>query len=481
MDAKGQLGRGLLWLGSAQLASKALDALTGPLVLGFLSTEELGIATIAWTVTTFVETFSGLGIGVALVQASALDERVRASAHWYALGAASVLAVLVYAVAPSIAAAYGNDALVALVRVSAAKLIFVGMAHVPLAVASRGLRFERLGAITTLATLLSSVLTIALAALGYGAWAPLLGNTAHGAFQLLGVALIAPYFPRPRLVFSELSALARLGWSLTASSAAGQLTRNLDYLLLGQWGGLAALGTYRVAFDLAMAPALAIAQVSSRFALPIYSRLAPGSAEQRAALSWTSRSTVLLLLAPLLLVFFEGVDLFQLLGKTAHVETRLTLRLLCVAALLRGLSQNNGPLLVAAGRARAALVEALISALLLGATLTAGLAWLAPWPVEVRLASGWLAAYAVLLPVDVALIAAVVPGMSLTSLRAVLLPLALALAVGALWAALEPLTGLGPGGVRLCVHGGCLLALYALGARLVAGFRRSDLARIASK
>jgi polysaccharide transporter, PST family len=478
MDARGQLGRGLLWLGSAQLASKALDAVAGPLVLGFLSTEELGLATIAWTVTTFVETFSGLGIGVALVQARTLDERARASAHGYALLVAFVLASLVYGLAPTIAVAYGDEALVAMVRVSAAKLVFVGMAHVPLAVASRSLRFERLGAITTLATLLSSLLTIALAALGQGAWAPLLGNTAHGAFQLLGVALIAPSFPRPRLVFSELSSLARLGWSLTASSAAGQLTRNLDYLLLGQWGGLAALGTYRVAFDLAMAPALAIAQVSNRFALPIYARLAPGSTEQRAALVWTSRNTALLLLAPLLLVFFEGVDLFALLGKTAHAETRLTLRLLCAAALLRGLTQNNGPLLVAAGRARAALLEALLSALLLGGALMAGLAALAPWPVEIRLASGWLVAYAVMLPIDAALIAAVVPGMALASLRAVRTPLGLALAVGVLWAALEPLTGLGPGALRLAVHGGGVLALYALGARIVAGFRRTDLARI---
>jgi O-antigen/teichoic acid export membrane protein len=475
IEAHRDLGRGLLWLGTSNLLSKVLDALSAIFVLRFLSKEELGLATLAWATTTLVESFNGFGIGGALIQSATVSETAKASAHWYAVGASACLTLLVCVAAPELAALYGMPQLVPLIRVSSLKLLLVGCANVPLAVASRSLRFERLGAIASTSTVLASLLTIVLAALGWGAWAPLLGNTAHGAFQLLGVVVLAPMLPRLTLSWVSLRPLARTGWALACAGAAGQVSRNLDYWLLGRFGGASALGSYRVAFDLAMLPTFTTLQVASRSALPVYARLVGAPARLAGSVAWTARTASLVLIAPLLIVFIEGEALFAAIGKVSDPGLILTTRILCVAAFLRAATQHGLPALVASGYSRLALLEALLSAVVLAASFLFSILLLEPLDAPVRIACGWLLACLVLLPIELVLVRRLGRGVAGGLLRAVRSPVLVALGVGLVYWPLQQLSPLAPGVPRIMLHAASLLALYGLALRYVLKVRLSQL------
>jgi O-antigen/teichoic acid export membrane protein len=476
-DPHHDLGRGLLWLGTSNLLSKVLDALSAIFVLRFLSKEELGLATLAWATATLVESFNGLGIGGALIQSATASETVKASAHWYAVGTSACLMLLICGAAPVIAGVYDLPALIPLIRVSALKLLLVGCANVPLAVASRNLRFERLGAIASASTMLASLLTMVLAAWGWGAWAPLLGNTAHGAFQLLGVMLLAPMLPRLTLSWASLRPLARTGWALACSGAAGQVSRNLDYWLLGRFGGASALGSYRVAFDLAMLPTITTMQVASRSALPVYARLVGVPARLTGAVAWTARTASLVLVAPLLIVFLEAEALFMAIGKASDPDIILATRVLCVAAFLRAAAQHALPALIASGYSRLALLEALVSALVLGASFSLCLLLLEPFGAPVRVACGWLLACLVLVPVELLLVRRLGSGVGHGLARATRAPALLALGVGLAAWLLQHLSPLGPGVPRILVHAALILLLYGLAVRYGLKMRLSDLRR----
>jgi len=469
------LARGFVWLGSASLAAKVVDALTGVILLGLLSKRELGISTMAWTATTFAEAFNGFGVGTAIVQARTVSARTAASAHWYAVAINAGLVLLLYSVAPLIAVSFRMPELVFMVRVSACKLLFVGLAHVPLALGSRDLRFERLGAIASTATLLSSVITVALAALGLGAWAPLLGNTAHGVFQWLGASLLVPFFPRPQLAWQEVRPLATTGWNLTAAGATGQVARNLDYVLLGWIGGADALGSYRIAFELAMAPTQAVLQVAHRFALPVYARVAEAGSQLAAAVVWAARSTLLIVCAPLLFSFLFAEDLLLVLGKTSGGTTVAALRLLCCAAFLRALAQAPLTVMVAMGRSRLVLLEALASAFLLGGSLALCSLLLRGVAAEVRLAAGWALAYMVLAPLELVVVRTFMPGVVVGVLRSARAPLLVTGAAGLLSHVIARLLPLDAGAPRLLVHGTITAVLYAAGARRVWRARDAEL------
>lgn len=465
----------MFWLGSASLVSRVIDALATIIVLGFLSREDLGLATLAWSVTTLLETLNGLGINTAVIQRPVLDDDDSASAHWYAVLTSLVLIALVALGAPLLARFYDAPTLAPLIWVSSSKLLFVGLANVPLALLSRRLDFRTLGAVTSGATLLAAVLTITLAAAGAGPWAPLLGNTAHGLFQWLGTLVVAPFRPRLVLSPSRLRPMIKPGLSVAGAGTVGQLTKNLDYFVVGQLAGLGALGSYRVAFELAMAPTLAILQVINRSALPVFSRLANDAKALREAFAWTARSALLLVLAPLLLVFFEGSTIVALLGKPTEPYLDTVLQCLCLAALLRTVAQAYPQVFVAKGYSHRSLIEAVATVCLLSLALVVCLLGLESWPVMVRVALAWLLAYVALQPVDVWLARDLIPGNVRALFESLRGPLLLALLLGVLFELVLPFSPLSAPGLRALVHGGLIVVLYVLGLRLVVGVRARGL------
>ena len=470
-----QLGRGLLWLGASNLFARLLDAVSAVLVLRFLSREALGLATLAWSTTTLAECFNGFGIGGAVIQSGTLTERSKSTAYWYALMTSALLAVTVYGAAPLIASLYGVPELASLIHVSSLKLIFVGCANVPLAVASRGLRFERLGLIASLSTVLASIATIALAWLGYGAWAPLLGNTAHGAFQLLGVMVLAPMWPRWAWSWAALKPMARTGWALAGAGAAGQVARNVDYWLLGRVAGPAALGSYRIAFDLAMLPMFTTVQVAARSALPIYARVARVPERLGSAVAWTARTASLILLVPLLIVFLEGEALLTAIGKVSDPALLATVRLLCVCAFLRAAPQFMLPALVATGRSRSTFLEAVMSSLVLAGCIVPGLLLFDTPRAEIRVAGAWLVACLALVPFELLLMRPLGRDVRDNLVASFRTPLLVASSVGIIAAVLGRLSPLAPGLLRLSLHGGAIVGLYILVIRYGLRLRWSEL------
>ncbi len=91
MDARKEITRGVLWLGSASLVSQVVDAVSIVIVLWFLNRAELGVATLAWSVAVVMEAFNGLGVSTSMVQAKSLDERQLSTLFWYVMGIAVVV------------------------------------------------------------------------------------------------------------------------------------------------------------------------------------------------------------------------------------------------------------------------------------------------------------------------------------------------------------------------------------------------------
>jgi len=466
-DERKTLSRGILWIGSATAVARATDALSLVLVLRFLSREEIGMATLAWTVTVFVECFNGLGIGTATLQAPHLSREQISSAFWYAAGIATCLTVCLLIAAPFIAAVYDQPLLAPMIQLSSLKLLCVGLAAVPLSLVARALRYRALGAISTLATLSGALVTLAMAATGYGAWAPLAGNLANGACQLIAATLLAPHFSRSSFAFATLKPLARTGAHVAGSVATVQLSRNLDYLLLGRLVGVDALGGYRVAFDLAMAPSIAILQVGNRTALPLYAGMRDDPTRLVGAWLWTLRTVFLMVFPVVTFVFLDGELLLEVLGKGGWSSSGASLRLLCVAALLRGVAETYPSLFVAAGKSQLSLVHALTNLALVASSMTLGLSWFAGSDPILVISAAWLGATALLVIVSLYLGRTVMPTKISAMLSVLTQPALLSLAAGSVVFARRAFFPMAPS-FAIASDVVILLFVYGLGLRVMA-------------
>ncbi|MDB4977410.1 MAG: lipopolysaccharide biosynthesis protein [Myxococcaceae bacterium] len=364
-EATGQIKRGFVWLGAASVVTRVLDACFTLGVLWLVSREELGLATLAWSVGVFIEAFNGLGIGTALIQSPDVDDGLLSDSFWYALGVAVLLVGAVWLAAPALASVWDNAALVPLIRASSTKLFFVGAALVPLTLLNRSMKFERIALANTLATFSSGATTMALAWAGFGAWSFVLGQLMYGV-TIAGAAFALQPF-RPALAFSpaRIRPAAVFGARAAGAGIIYHLYRNADYFLLGRFLGVAALGVYRVAFELAMTPTVTLLNVVNRSALPAYARLQTDRPALTRALGWTSKSLSLMLAPITVLLAFGARDLLALINHGEWNAAAGVLPWLAWAAFLRSLTQVFPQVFYAIGRPSLALLEAVASAAVL--------------------------------------------------------------------------------------------------------------------
>ena len=394
------LGRGFNWLGSATVVAKVIDFSTILVVLLYLTKQQVGIASLVVSVGMVVEACDGWGSSGALIQARTITRLQLDSLFWFIVAAATAMAGLTLLAAPWIAALYGVGGMATYFLAIAAKQPLVGAALIPLALLNRQLQYERIAVVNVCATLAAALTRLTLAVSGAGAWALVAGYASSGLYTLIGAMVARPYRPGLRFRFSAIRGLLHFGLRAAAADIFEQIFKNIDYLLVGWFYGTARLALYRVAFDVAMEPAMAVGTLINRTVLPVFARVVEQPQQFVPALTWSMRRVVVLvapLMAALLLAASPLTALLHDGQGQSYAAAALPLKLLAAAAFLRVVSQLLTPVLIASGRpGLAARLAATTLALLAGGILAVG--FLLPAARGIPAVAGlWLAMYPLLL------------------------------------------------------------------------------------
>jgi len=160
----------LLWLGSANLLGQAISWLSTMVVIRLLSPEDYGLMAMAGLTIGCPLLIGDLGVGAVVIQSPTLTEpRLRA------LFGASLLtyitaAVLTYHAAPPLAAFFAEPRLVPIIRALSLCFVFVGFYALPQSLLVRDMQFDRKATVDVLTALVSSLVSLTLAATGWGVW-----------------------------------------------------------------------------------------------------------------------------------------------------------------------------------------------------------------------------------------------------------------------------------------------------------------------
>ncbi len=360
--------RGLWWMGAATLAMRLLDVAGSLLVLQFLAPSEVGLAALAWSIAVAIEAFNGLGVGQVVVRQRELGQAELSGLFWFCVlfGAAAVAVTAV--VAPFAAVFYGDWRLYPMIVVSAAKLLFVGAALVPLQLLTRELQFKTAGAVQTLATLGEAVTKVVLVVAGFGAWGLVIANVSRGVFLCAALWHFSPFRPVRAAADASTREAVRFGFRAALASILYHAYRNLDNLLIGRVLGTRVLGIYQTAFQLGMTPLEIVLQLVNRVQYPIYARLRHQPAELVEAFNRSARSLLLILGPIAALLCFGSEDLLSLFAGGRWLPSVPLIQVLAWASLLRGISQLFPQLYNAVGRPGFSVVDSVLT----GVTLVGG-------------------------------------------------------------------------------------------------------------
>lgn len=245
----------LLWTMGGQWISYAMQIVTGILLFKELGPTLMGLVGIALAFSMFADQFKSLGLSQAVIQRSQLTYADVNALFWVNAMAGMVLAGIMAAAAPIVAWSKDDPRLLGIMLGLSLSYIFAGLEVQPAALLARQLQFKTIGIRNTLARLFASIIALVVA-FGFngGYWAPVVLQVAYAALSALLVWALMPWRPSWPRGLGRAAEPIKFGLRIQAGEFFNVLSRNADYLLIGYVAGPLALGLYRGAYNLMLAP-----------------------------------------------------------------------------------------------------------------------------------------------------------------------------------------------------------------------------------
>ncbi|HQZ33461.1 MAG TPA: oligosaccharide flippase family protein [Ilumatobacteraceae bacterium] len=346
-----QATHALKWSSAAQLLSRAGAFTIGLILARLLVPEEYGTYVVALGVVTILLTVDDMGLRQGLVRLTSEDEAPSRTALTLATISGLVAYAVGFLIAPVVASVTSTPNSTSMIRVLCLALIIDTLLHVvPSAALQRRFRQDLLTLSELAGLVVDFSVTILLAATNHGAWSLVWGSLAGQVARSVASQLLARV--RPRFGFDRQIAreLIRVSGPFALASFVGAALLNVDYLLVGNILGPAAVGLYLIAFNVSSWPTSLVGAAVRGVAVPGFAQLTDRGGDVAATFS---KALVLLAAA--------GIPFVTLLAVAPEsVITGLygdqwgagagALRFLAVLALVRLLGGLADDVLFALGR-----------------------------------------------------------------------------------------------------------------------------------
>jgi len=273
MSLRSQALSGFRWTASVRLLSQVITWAITIFVVRLLSPTDYGLLAMATVFIGFLQMFSELGLGPALIQKADLDERTLRQTFGIVLllnlGLAAVLALA----APLIGIFFAEPRVVPVIRVLALQFVIGAFDVIPNVLLQRRMEFRKRSLLDLTGAIITSVTTLAMAYAGAGVWALVVGSIAGQIWTVIGINLLAPFLHWPELSMKGMRSLLTFGGHLTAAGAIGTFVSQIDVIICAKVLGNEILGIYSVGVQLASLPSQKIAGLVNQVAFPTFSRM----------------------------------------------------------------------------------------------------------------------------------------------------------------------------------------------------------------
>jgi O-antigen/teichoic acid export membrane protein len=349
------------WVSFSRLICEAGSFLSAIAIARLLTPTEVGHAAIAIIVLALANGVVAGSFGSPLIKQDELTNAHAEVALAMSLITGVVLAALGCLVALVVARGLGSD-YGSMIALAAPAFIFASIFAVPQALRTRRFAFKALMVIEVVSTLTGSACGVLLAALGFGSAAMVLGGVVAAAVAAL-LSPIGVGWIRPRWHADIAREILRFGLPTSVSGLFFIGVRNIDYALITTRLTAAEVGLYFRAYTLAVDYQSKISTILVRVLFPVLSR-ATDPALFRAARSRMIRAHTVVLFPLLAMLAITAPALVPLVYGDQWTDAVVPTQILIVAGFTAAIGTGIGPMMLAAGKPRALLVNNVVSLLL---------------------------------------------------------------------------------------------------------------------
>lgn len=247
----GQLIRNVGWLGGAELVNRIFRLGTTVTLARMFSTIDYGLMAIIYTTFEFANVFTLRGgIGAKIIQADEQDvKKICDTSYWLNwILCGSIFFIQCIAAFP-IAKFYGNQQLILPLCTSALIYLMMPFFIVHSALIERENRLKITALCNATQSLFSNIMTVILALLGMGIWAIVWSMVLTTPVWIIITWMNHDWRPSKVFNIDGWQEITKFGKNLLLVEFLNKLRGNLDYLVIGKFLGVEALGIYYFAFN----------------------------------------------------------------------------------------------------------------------------------------------------------------------------------------------------------------------------------------
>lgn len=278
-DAFPTVAIGMGWLTFGQLFKHIWEFIVGIILARLLLPEEFGVFAIAGVIYALVSILAYFNIPAVFIQRKYVSLRQISVIQTLSIGLGAMAWLSCIAIGPTIASFYNEPDIFQILSVLGFTLFVGSFSHIATGLLTRNFRFKEMSLIEAIVSIVYGIISIYFASAGYGVWAFVWGMTISSLIGSVSLCICAGYFPRFGWHYRYASGILRFAGSLSMASIMNQLSRNLDYLIIGKVIGPASLGLYKRAYDLATLPKDKVNDIVARIMLPILTKVRDNEVE----------------------------------------------------------------------------------------------------------------------------------------------------------------------------------------------------------
>ncbi|GKT08607.1 lipopolysaccharide biosynthesis protein [Desulforhabdus sp. TSK] len=250
---------GMVTLGSQ--AVQFLLRIASTVVLARLLTPvDYGLVGMVTVVVNFAAMFKTAGLSMATVQREEITHEQISTLFWLNVLISVGLGLCILAASPLIGWFYSKPELTTVTAALSLSFILSGLTIQHQALQRRHMRFGTLASIQIVSQIITLIVTIGLALLGWRYWALVGGTLANALAGSLLTFLFCPWIPGRMHRGTGVRNMLKFGGHVTAFNFINYFSRNADNILIGRFIGADALGLYSRAYNLFLMP---ISQIRS--------------------------------------------------------------------------------------------------------------------------------------------------------------------------------------------------------------------------
>lgn len=223
------------------------------------------------------------GFGQALIQKERVTREDESSAFVVTMALSLLVSCLLIVAAPEIARFFAMPELVRLAQAMAVTFVISGAGGVPLALLTKQCRFKELALVSGAAAIMSSIVAVALAVLGWGVWSLVGQAFVSATIGTIVIWVVSAWRPTRRVRFASVRRLFRFGIYIAGANILETVLGRLNTLFIGKIYSPVELGFYARAESTRAFPSYFAGSVLNRSVFPIMAGLGEDKQKLRSA------------------------------------------------------------------------------------------------------------------------------------------------------------------------------------------------------